>query len=142
MLLFSNLKQPKLLVQMAFRAYFTRLIGMWFGGSLKELFQKFSLPVRCVNSTEIILVPKVSGPENLTQFRPIRLCNFLYKIISKLLVNRLKIFPSSLISSKHSAFIAGRQIQDNSIIAHKVFHYLRRQKNREREECECLKLIW
>ena len=43
-----------------------------------------------LNATEIVLIPKVKGPENVTQFRPISLCNFVYKVISKIMVNRMQ----------------------------------------------------
>ena len=55
----------------------------------------------------------------VNQFKPILLCNVLYKIISKLLANRLRPLLHKMISPWQVAFIQGRKIQDNSIIAHK-----------------------
>lgn len=57
-----------------------------------------------LNFTEIVLVPKVLSLESHSQCRPISLCNFCYKIISKILVNRLRPFLTSLISPQQSAF--------------------------------------
>lgn len=58
-----------------------------------------------LNSTDIILIPKVKGPEVMAHFHPISLCNFAYKIVSKVLVNRLKSFLDELITVEQSAFI-------------------------------------
>ena len=46
--------------------------------------------LRKLNASEIVLIPKVKGPEMVGQFRPISLCNFAYKVISKIMVNRLE----------------------------------------------------
>lgn len=62
---------------------------------------------------------------NYCHFRPISLCNVLYKIISKSLVNRLKILLPKCISEEHAASIEGRSILDNVLVAFEIIHHLR-----------------
>lgn len=68
------------------------------------------------------------------QFRPISLCSYSYKIVSKIVANRLKSFLLELISPMQSAFVAGRQIQDNIGIAHEMFHFLKLRKAKSKFE--------
>ncbi|CAL9013278.1 unnamed protein product [Prunus brigantina] len=94
---------------------------------VKDFFQGNS-SVHCLNMTELALIPKVPNPETVTQFRPIALCNFTYKIISKILANRLKPILAQIITPQQSAFIPGRQIQDNILLAHEAFHAIKLRK--------------
>lgn len=75
-----------------------------------------------LNKTLIVLIPKVHHPESLDQFRPISLCNFAYKVIAKVMANRLKPLLEQLISIEQAAFVSGRQIQDNVLVVHEVLH--------------------
>ncbi|KAL4273256.1 hypothetical protein GQ457_13G013200 [Hibiscus cannabinus] len=78
-----------------------------------------------LNNTQIFLIPKVSNPEDLTQFRPISLCNVLYKIVAKVLVNRLAEVLDVCIDKSEGAFIPGRNILDNIIIVYEVLHSMK-----------------
>lgn len=80
-----------------------------------------------LNSTNLVLIPKVSKPQNMGDLRPIALCNVMYKIITKILANRLKSVLGDIISENQSAFIAGRSITDNIIVAFETQHCIRRK---------------
>ncbi|KAL5550018.1 hypothetical protein UlMin_000194 [Ulmus minor] len=78
-----------------------------------------------INKTIISLIPKVNGPKTMKDFKPISLCYVLYKIISKCLVNRLKVFLDDFISENQSAFVGGRFIHDNIIEGFEGIHLMK-----------------
>ncbi|GJR86329.1 reverse transcriptase [Tanacetum coccineum] len=74
------------------------------------------------------LNPKGPSPEAISQFRPVSLCKFVYRVISRVMANRLKAFMHCIISPQQSAFILCRLIQDYMIVVNEAFHYIRNKK--------------
>ncbi|KAH1082203.1 hypothetical protein J1N35_021964 [Gossypium stocksii] len=66
---------------------------------------------------------------DMTNFHPISLCMVIYKIISRALANRMKAALPLCISQNQSAFVPGRMIHDNILIAHDLMHYLQSSEN-------------
>lgn len=77
-----------------------------------------------LNHTHLVLIPKMTSPRNMTQLRLISLCNVIYKVIAKLITNRMKNVLPHIISTNQSAFVAGRQIQDNILVVREILHSL------------------
>ncbi|CAL8176297.1 unnamed protein product [Prunus armeniaca] len=88
---------------------------------VKDCFVRASLPEH-LNDTLIALVPKVERPLNMTQLRPISLCNTLYKVVSKILVSRLRRIMTKMVSPTQVSFVPGRHIVDNIVIAQEMLH--------------------
>ncbi|PKU79785.1 Putative ribonuclease H protein [Dendrobium catenatum] len=92
------------------------IIGLQVFNAVGNFFSTGSLP-RGVKATAIALIPKCSHASNLSDFRPISLCNVLYKIVAKVIANRLKVTLQHIIHESQSGFIANRCSTDNIILA-------------------------
>ncbi|PNX85610.1 ribonuclease H, partial [Trifolium pratense] len=97
----------------------------------KYVNQVWSNPslISYINNTMLVLIPKVDRPEFVSQFRPIALCNVTYKIITKVIVNRIKPLLDGIISPYQSSFIPGRTIHHNIIVAQEMVHSMAKMKD-------------
>lgn len=78
------------------------------------------------------MIPKVKNPSLTKDYRPISLCNVIYKLISKVLANRLKHLLPKIISQYQNAFILDKLISDNIILAYEALHTMTtRQKGKK-----------
>ena len=80
-----------------------------------------------VNNTNICLIPKHQKARTMKDYRLIALCNVNYKILAKVLANRLKKLLPRIISHKQSSFVSGRSITDNVLVAFEVIHHMKRK---------------
>lgn len=101
-----------------------KVVGHDVYAAIKSFFTG-GFVLRELNHTNLVLIFKVAAPAKLTQYRPISLCNFSMKIITKVLANRLKGVLCNLITLNQSAFVSRQLIQDNILVAHEAFHFLK-----------------
>ncbi|GJU31729.1 putative RNA-directed DNA polymerase, eukaryota, reverse transcriptase zinc-binding domain protein [Tanacetum coccineum] len=80
------------------------------------------------DSAFITLIPKVSNPLFIKYYRPISLIGIYYKIVAKILANRLSKFIDSIISPEQYAFITGRQILDGPLIHSETIDWYKKRK--------------
>ena len=106
-----------------YQTYWTD-IGMDVSQAVLSCLNSRSI-LKAINHTFITLIPKVQNPERVSDFRPIILCNVIYKIVSKVIANRLKPLLDSIVSETQSAFVANRLITDNILIAFKSLHHMK-----------------
>ena len=85
-----------------------------------------------LNRTLITLIPKCNAPESLSNYRPISLCNTVHKIVTKVIVARIRPMLSNLVSPYQTAFVPGQKGIDNAIIVQELVHTMSKMKGRGR----------
>ena len=92
------------------------IIGREFTLAVQSFFIKGFLP-KGVNSTILALIPKKSGAKEMKDYRPISCCNVIYKVISKIIANRLKQVSPKFVAGNQSAFVQDRLPIENVMLA-------------------------
>jgi len=102
------------------------MIFIFFKKIFNSLYVQNDELLKLLNSTLIKLVPRKTNATRVN-FLPIALCNVLYKIISNVLTNKLKLVLLDPVGLGQSVFVSGRSISDNMILAQQlVRHYERK----------------
>ena len=96
-------------------------MGSLFTQAVLDFFYHGKL-LKEVSNTIISSVPKIPNPTSLHDYKPISCCNVAYKCITKILAKRLLSVLPSLISGEQSAFVPGRCIADNILLAYELVH--------------------
>ena len=113
-----------------FYQHYWNLIGDDISNTVLHYLNLTTLPEH-LNHTFITLIPKKKNHVFAYEFRPISLCNVLYKIFSKVLANRLKkIFPN-IITKNQSAFTKSCLISDNILVAFESLHSMQKHTGKE-----------
>ena len=87
----------------------------------------FNLWRKGTNASFLALIPKAHDPQNLNDFRPISLIRCIYKIVAKVLARRMKEVMPLIIDERQTAFIEGRHLLHNTLIANEVIHEAKRR---------------
>jgi hypothetical protein len=109
---------------------FWMIVGLSVKNAVKNIFST-GIMSQDLNQTLIALISKQQGPETLSHYRPISLCNTVYKIITKLLVLRIKPYLPALVSPFQTAFVSGRRGLDNLIIAQELVYTLSKKRGKQ-----------
>ena len=97
--------------------------------TIQGIFEQLRIPPTW-GHTNLVLILKVAHPENITQFRPISLCNTLYKLVSRILMQCLKPYMAEIINPCQAGFVPGHRTSDNIILVQEVIRTLRYRKGR------------
>ncbi|GJX74351.1 hypothetical protein Tco_0312946, partial [Tanacetum coccineum] len=103
------------------------IVGLDVCHAIRDFFVNGRL-LKEINHTFIALIPKVSTPLKINDYRPISCCNVIYKCISKILTNRIIDGIKEVVSDNQSAFVPGRRISDNILITQELMHNYHRNR--------------
>ena len=113
-----------------FFQHYWKFIGDEVLAAVLNCLNSGSFP-QSLNNTFITLIPKVKSPTLVSEFLPISLCNILYKIVSKVVANKLKRIIPNLILKSQSAFQLDKAISANILVAFETLHHMKNHKSKK-----------
>ncbi|XP_058746226.1 uncharacterized protein LOC131619104 [Vicia villosa] len=117
---------PDGLLTFFFQKYWHIVVGNDVSKLVLEILNNNKNP-GIINSTYVVLIPKFKNPSKPKDFRPINLYNVVMKLVSKVIANRIKVFFPDIIDEEKSAFVKGRLIMDNALVAMEFFHRMKKK---------------
>ncbi|KAI0488576.1 hypothetical protein KFK09_028414 [Dendrobium nobile] len=124
----ENIRAPGLDgISYSFFKAFWKIIRVDVVRAVQQIFHTSSMN-RDWKDTLFMLIPKSSNPSIPSAYHPISLCNSIYKIVAKILLNRMVEIMPRIISEEQAAFVKGRSISDHLLLAQEVFNKLRFSK--------------
>lgn len=95
----------------------------------KKVFSQGCIPEE-INNTYLCLIPKQRHAAKVTHFRPIILCNTIYRIITKIIVNHIKPYLSKIIGLTQASFLKRHKAVDNATIDQEIVNKFQRMNGR------------
>ena len=108
---------------------FWLIVGNSMIDMIKKVFVERKVP-EFLNRTHTAFIPKIQGLETLGNYRLISLCNTIYKVVTKIIVARLRPHLEKIISPLQTAFVPGRKGIDNAIIVKEIIHTLSKKNKK------------
>lgn len=97
----------------------------YYARAAREFFDNNCL-LRQLNATALVLLSKVDNPNRVTDYRPLACCGIIYKIIAKVLANRLQKVLHEVIDEAQGAFVKDRSMSQNILLSQELMlHYTR-----------------
>ena len=112
------------------------IVGEEVADAVLDFFSTGKL-LKSINVTSLTLIPKVKSPTHVSDFRPISCCSVIYKCITKLLCEKIKLVLPGLISQNQGAFVAQRSILHNVLLCQDI---VKMYKPRQKQKCCLMKI--
>lgn len=105
-------------------------VGNYVYTAVKDFFHSGKI-LKIINHNFITSIPKIDSPSNHNHFISISLCSTIYKVISNIMANRLRLVIGKIVHPLQGALVPEKLIQDNILLAHEVFHTFKSKKGNQ-----------